>query len=143
MASGLHCIQPNGWLVDGWAMARSAAWEGQQPFGPGCHLQEARFVMDWPTQAAGSHGTHPARITLQHYTLGPASPNVLKCRRWASTAAISGVVTTAPSGSPLPMPLAKVTMSGTTPCRAQEVRRWRCLEQAVRRASLIPLASRP
>jgi len=44
------------------------------------------------------------------------APNVLKCRRCASTAAISGVVTTAPSGSPLPMPLAMVTMSGMTPC---------------------------
>jgi len=32
------------------------------------------------------------------------------------TCAISGVVTTAASGRPLPMPLAMVTMSGNTPC---------------------------
>ena len=42
-------------------------------------------------------------------------PKVLKWMRLASTCAISGVVTTAASGQPLPMPLAMVTMSGMTP----------------------------
>ena len=35
---------------------------------------------------------------------------MLKCSRRANVAAILGVVTTAPSGAPLPMPLAIVTM---------------------------------
>ena len=43
-------------------------------------------------------------------------PNVLKWTRFFITSAISGrVVVIAPSGAPLPMPLAIVTMSGTTP----------------------------
>mmetsp|Transcript_27549 Transcript_27549/g.70159 ORF Transcript_27549/g.70159 Transcript_27549/m.70159 type:complete len:202 (+) Transcript_27549:459-1064(+) len=42
-------------------------------------------------------------------------PYVLKCSLPAMEAAISGVVTTAARGRPLPMPLAMVTMSGVTP----------------------------
>ena len=42
-------------------------------------------------------------------------PKVLKCSRCDIFFAISSVVTTAARGKPLPMPLAIVTMSGTTP----------------------------
>lgn len=42
-------------------------------------------------------------------------PKVLKCSRCDIFLAISSVVTTAARGNPLPMPLAIVTMSGTTP----------------------------
>ena len=42
-------------------------------------------------------------------------PKVLKWMRFFITSAISGRVTHAPSGAPLPMPLAIVTMSGVTP----------------------------
>ena len=42
-------------------------------------------------------------------------PKVLKWMRLVSASAISRRVVTAPSGQPLPMPLAIVTMSGTTP----------------------------
>lgn len=48
---------------------------------------------------------------------------MLKCRRCDRLAAISDVVTTAARGRPLPMPLAMVTMSGTTPyVRTQAIR---------------------
>ena len=43
-------------------------------------------------------------------------PNVLKWMRVVMAFAMAGVVTTAASGQPLPMPLAIVTMSGITPC---------------------------
>ena len=42
-------------------------------------------------------------------------PKVLKKIRRPTTSAISGRVTQAPSGAPLPSPLAMVTMSGVTP----------------------------
>jgi hypothetical protein len=42
-------------------------------------------------------------------------PKVLKWIRWVSASAISRRVVTAASGQPLPIPLAMVTMSGTTP----------------------------
>ena len=42
-------------------------------------------------------------------------PKVLKWMRWVSASAISRLVVTAASGSPLPIPLAVVTMSGSTP----------------------------
>ena len=42
-------------------------------------------------------------------------PNVLKWTRFVITRAISGRVTHAPSGAPLPIPLAIVTRSGVTP----------------------------
>ncbi len=45
------------------------------------------------------------------------APRVLKCSLLLRLAAISGVVTTAARGSPLPMPLAMVmVMSGMTTC---------------------------
>ena len=44
-------------------------------------------------------------------------PNVLKCNLRDIVLAISSVVTTAAKGSPFPMPLAMVTMSGMTPCK--------------------------
>ena len=42
-------------------------------------------------------------------------PKVLKCSRCDMVLAISSVVTTAASGSPLPIPFAIVTISGITP----------------------------
>ena len=42
-------------------------------------------------------------------------PNVLKWMRFVMVRAISGRVTQAPSGAPLPIPLAMVTRSGVTP----------------------------
>jgi len=43
-------------------------------------------------------------------------PKVLKWIFRAIVAAMAGVVTTAAIGHPLPIPLARVTMSGITPC---------------------------
>ena len=53
------------------------------------------------------------RQSLRHAIGLP--PKVLKWRRFFIMAAISGRVTHAPSGAPLPMPLAIVTRSGVTP----------------------------
>ena len=58
--------------------------------------------------------TSSTALPIAHETGLP--PKVLKWMRCASVAAIAGVVTTAASGAPLPMLLAIVTMSGTTPC---------------------------
>lgn len=43
-------------------------------------------------------------------------PYVLKCPAFVKAFAIFGVVTTAPKGYPLPIPLAIVTMSGMISC---------------------------
>ena len=65
------------------------------------HAPHAAQAAQLRTSRQGQKGRerHTARPPAEQTGL---PPKVLKCRRWASRAPISGVVTTAPSGKPLP-----------------------------------------
>ena len=65
----------------------------------GCKGGRTAWALAWMPSSSITRST--SRPPAQHTGL---PPNVLKCRRCAIVDAISGVVTTAASGSPLPMP---------------------------------------